>query len=322
MNDDSWVAKTDSEIGGDTAPATDLARQWDGWGTALKPAWEPIIVARKPLSGTVAANVAKYGTGGINVDGCRIGHDEPEKLTNRTAPKFNGNVWAQDAYSLQMDAGNRASPDPLGRWPANLIHDGSEEVTALFPESENSIGSTAGSGASDIYGDFERKTRGAPIGRGDSGSAARFFYCAKASREDREEGLADMPRTRRDDGRKTEHNVPNLRTSPARNHHPTVKPTALMRYLVKLVTPPGGIVCDPFMGSGSTGKAAVLEGFRFTGIDIEADYCAIAQRRIEWAMNQPRQESFFPAEKPVQTTYDGWADNSWLVKGGYVEDTE
>ena len=162
-----------------TAPATPAAQQWAGWGTALKPALEPITVARKPLTGTVAANVLEHGTGALNVDGCRVG-------------------------------------DASGRWPANLIHDGSEEPAALL------------------------------------GDAARFFYCAKASRSDRGEG----------------------------NNHPTVKPTDLMRYLCRLVTPPGGTVLDPFTGSGSTGKAAALEGFHFLGIEREAEYLDIARARI------------------------------------------
>ena len=162
-----------------TAPATPEAKQWQGWGTALKPALEPITVARKPLIGTVAENVLQYGTGAINVDGGRVGE----------------------------------------RWPANFIHDGSEESTDLL------------------------------------GASARFFYCAKASKADRGE-----------------------------NHHPTVKPTDLMRYLCRLVTPPSGIVLDPFMGSGSTGKAAMLEGFAFVGIEREAEYIDIAKARIQSAV--------------------------------------
>jgi len=163
-----------------TAPATPAAQQWAGWGTALKPALEPITVARKPFKGTVAANVLEHGTGAINVDGCRVGTS-------------------------------------TGRWPANLIHDGSDEPCALLSD------------------------------------AARFFYCAKASKADRGEG----------------------------NGHPTVKPTELMRYLCRLVTPPGGVVLDPFMGSGSTGKAAALEGFRFIGIEREAEYLEIARQRVQ-----------------------------------------
>ena len=199
-----------------TAPATPEAKQWQGWGTALKPALEPITVARKLLIGTVAENVLQHGTGAINVDGGRVGE----------------------------------------RWPANFIHDGSEEATDLL------------------------------------GASARFFYCAKASKADRDEGCdklqersagecvdrvegsAGMESPRAGAGR----------TSGSRNHHPTVKPTDLMRYLCRLVTPPSGIVLDPFMGSGSTGKAAMLEGFAFVGIEREAEYIDIAKARIQSAV--------------------------------------
>ena len=200
-----------------TSPATPAAQQWQGWGTALKPALEPITVARKPLTGTVATNVLEHSTGAINVDGCRVG-------------------------------------DRTGRWPANLIHDGSDEVVGLFPQTASGVpgvrrkvhDTNAMAGRLGLTGEAE-------AGYGDSGSAARFFYCAKASKADRGEG----------------------------NSHPTVKPTELMRYLCRLVTPPGGVVLDPFMGSGSTGKAAVLEGFRFIGIERETEYLEIARARIE-----------------------------------------
>lgn len=177
-------------------PVLESARQWQGWGTALKPALEPITVARKPLVGTVAANVLEHGTGALNIDGARL---------------------------------------ECQRWPANLIHDGSEEVIEAFPQAPGQIAKASIS---------------------DAGSAARFFYCAKASRSDRG----------------------------AENIHPTVKPTDLMRYLCRLVTPPGGLVLDPFMGSGSTGKAALLEGFRFIGCELSAEYAAIAEARIGQAV--------------------------------------
>ncbi|MFN9291945.1 MAG: DNA methyltransferase, partial [Planctomyces sp.] len=171
-------------------PATDAARQWQGWGTALKPALEPITVARKPLCGTVAENVLQHGTGGLNVDGCRVGTDGGTKAVNHAKK--------EDGRLQRWDEGYRGGRNEIeqinaGRWPANLIHDGSEEVVALL------------------------------------GEAARFFYCAKASKKDRGEG----------------------------NNHPTVKPTDLMRYLCRLVTPPNGIVLDPFMGSGSTAVASI-----------------------------------------------------------------
>ena len=266
----------------------------NGLGTALKPAWEPIVVARKPLQGTAAANVLKFGTGGINVDGCRIeGGSRPQIVSDRRNG-MNGTYGDGLGGSIQIE------PTSLGRWPANLIHDGSDEVVSLFPD----LGATSKLGkvvrhasskerngnTSAAYGAESRSEGGIQVAYGDSGSASRFFYCAKASREDREEGLQGFDRVRREDGRKTEHHVPNLRTSPQRNHHPTVKPTSLMRYLCRLVTPPKGLILDPFMGSGSTGKAAILEGFRFIGIELEAEYIPIAEARLEWAAAQPRQE--------------------------------
>ena len=211
-----------------TAPATPEARKWQGWGTALKPALEPITVARKPLVGTVAENALAHGTGAINVDGCRVGRDADDV----SGWSQSGSSASQDPAMSGANYAREAKPDADGRWPANLIHDGSDEVVGLFPNTA-------------------------------SGSAARFFYCAKASNVDRDEGCEWL-----------EHALPR------KNHHPTVKPTDLMRYLCRLVTPPNGIVLDPFMGSGSTGKAAILEGFRFIGIEREADYIEIAKVRI------------------------------------------
>ena len=216
-----------------TAPATDAARTWEGWGTALKPAYEPIIVARKPLCGTVAENVVKHGTGAINIDACRVhGGDvvEPRKGAGTLCGTTDGydRPWKHDPVAVaarQQRADEAiAKANELGRFPANLIHDGSDEVLGLFPHTN-------------------------------SGSAARFFYCAKANKSDRGEG----------------------------NIHPTVKPTALMRYLCKLVTQPNGVILDPFMGSGSTGKAAMLEGFRFIGMELNEEYAKIARARIEAA---------------------------------------
>ncbi len=230
-------------------PATPEAQQWSGWGTALKPAWEPIIVARKPLVGTVAENVLTHGTGAINVDGCRVGTD---------GARSNGGNGKRSTATLG-DYGPTPRVDyGCGRWPANLIHDGSDEVVGLFPVTK--------SGGGDKHSKTQHGNtfKGiAPISglrsyQGDSGSAARFFYCAKASKADRGDD----------------------------NKHPTVKPTALMRYLCRLVTPPGGVVLDPFTGSGSTGKAAILEGFRFIGIEREAEYVEIAKARIAAAVQK------------------------------------
>lgn len=234
------------------APATPEAQQWQGWGTALKPALEPITVARKPLAGTVAQNVLQHGTGGLNVDGCRVG---TEQQVNGPGSPTSASRKSRVAAGYRHDAGLGPGSDGgavTGRWPANLIHDGGDEVVGLFPltVSGKPSGKRGFSNHNVAYADA---AAGSDLtGYGDSGSAARFFYCAKASKADRGEG----------------------------NTHPTVKPTDLMRYLCRLVTPPGGVVLDPFMGSGSTGKAALLEGFQFIGIEREPEYLSIAKSRI------------------------------------------
>ncbi len=228
-----------------TAPATPAAQQWQGWGTALKPAYEPIVLARKPLVGTVAQNVQQYGTGAINVDGCRV-----EATDGKSARA--GHSHKQSPVTVFGPTRMHAEPDGLGRWPANILHDGSEGVVALFPQAGGGI-STRGA-SSRIYGGGKGYTAatGEVVGFGDSGSAARFFYTAKASRSERGEG----------------------------NTHPTVKPLALMRYLVRLITPPGGLVLDPFTGSGTTGIAALREGFRFIGMEQSEEYAKLAEKRI------------------------------------------
>ena len=235
-----------------TAPATEAAKQWDGWGTALKPALEPITVARKPFKGTVAANVLENGTGAINIDGCRVGTEDVLSIGSGTMG-FHG-----------ADGKNPGCQHDNGRWPANLIHDGSDDVVELFPVTGPSSGSPRVNKNSSSIGTFKTADR-VTAGVSDSGgSAARFFYCAKASKKDRGED----------------------------NKHPTVKPTDLMRYLCRLVTPPDGIVLDPFMGSGSTGKAAMLEGFRFVGIELESESFEIASSRIEQAWQDVNSELF------------------------------
>lgn len=220
-----------------TVAHTDAARQWQGWGTALKPALEPITVARKPFKGTVAANVLELGTGAINIDGCRVGTEGGTAKGSKPQGAGNG------IYGAGLHGACEIKQLHAGRWPANLIHDGSYETTELL------------------------------------GAAARFFYCAKASKRDRDDGLDcfDAKYAPRDNGFSNKISGSNL---PRANIHPTVKPTDLMAYLCRLVTPPGGVVLDPFMGSGSTGKAAVREGFRFIGIEMDAEYLAIAEARI------------------------------------------
>jgi DNA modification methylase len=255
-----------------------LKDDWQGWGTALKPALEPITVARKPLIGTVAENVLAHGTGALNVDGCRGGTDEPLGRLNNSTSMFN------HKNTTPLVDNSRG----LGRWPANLIHDGSEEVVGMFPHQNGVVGARREGGDKSIFsggGHVQAERQRIVGGTKDSGSAARFFYCAKASKADRDEGCEGLgsrfaPTMGNGIGGK-EHD-PKTAT-PKRNHHPTVKPTTLMQYLCRLVTPPGGVVLDPFMGSGSTGKAARLEGANFIGIEREHDYLKIAHARIEAA---------------------------------------
>ncbi len=236
-----------------TAPATDEAKRWQGWGTALKPALEPITVARKPLCGTVAENVLTHGCGGLNVDGCRIAGTKPQVTQGINTSLTSLNVAKRRQLS---------GPPDEGRFPANLIHDGSEEVAGLFPETapskaaasvkrKNGVLKHGGQNARPSHNTSERVTEAE--GYDDAGgSAARFFYAAKADKSDRGHG----------------------------NNHPTVKPVDLMRYLVRLVCPPDGVVLDPFAGSGSTIKAARLEGFRAVGVELSAEYCDIAVERL------------------------------------------
>jgi site-specific DNA-methyltransferase (adenine-specific) len=267
-------------------PTTDAARQWQGWGTALKPAMEDWWLCRKPLIGTVAENVLAHGTGAINVDGCRIATDENLNGGGYT-PRANGNSWAETGGMNKAGACAGEFVQPSGRWPSHLIHDGSDEVVGLFPVTTSGkmkAGTPYPGG--NVYGAPSGETKADTYG--DTGSAARFFYCAKASKRDRDEGLEGFEEksVAQEYGLKTsvdtrEGRSEGNRTNAARaNSHPTVKATELMRYLCRLITPPGGTVLDPFMGSGSTGKAAVLEGFRFIGIEREAEYIEIARARI------------------------------------------
>ncbi len=209
-------------------PATEQAAEFDGYGTALKPSWEPIALARKPLDGTVAANVLAHRAGALNIDGCRI------------------------------EAGG---VEALGRWPANIVHDGSPEVVATFPEAPGALRAVTGNEPSspfaNVYGDMPSRAGGA-IPRGDFGSAARFFYSAKADADDR-----------------------------LGSKHPTVKPVDLMQWLCRLVTPPGGTVLDPFAGTGTTGEAAWREGFSAVLVEREAEYQADIRRRIGLCLAGP-----------------------------------
>lgn len=281
-----------------------LDGEWDGWGTALKPAWEPIVVARRPLQGTVENNVSKYGTGALNIDASRIESGEDyvnagwgSRFSASSGQRASGDSrpWSDERVK-NGEVIKNSQPSPHGRWPANLIHDGSDEVTQLFPNAGGGYGVSGGtSDGHGIYGKSFPRGDMSVVGYGDAGSAARFYYVAKASVKDREEGLEDLQAVVKNDGRDetlASGNMPQNRSNnPKKNHHPTVKPTQLMRYLVKLVTPPGAVVLDPFMGSGSTGKAAMLENAKFIGIDITQEYVEIARRRIEHAIKQQKESN-------------------------------
>jgi site-specific DNA-methyltransferase (adenine-specific) len=241
-----------------TVPSTNEAKQWDGWGTALKPSMELIVVARKPISErTVASNVLKRGTGGLNIDGCRI---EGEAIPINKLEKWSG-------FGQEVRPDYTPTINTQGRWPANVIHDGSDEVLKAFAVAGNRVSKRIEKPSDcSVEGNtsFDSMRGNRPArGYDDSGSAARFFYCAKANRTDRDEGCENLPN---------------------RNGHNTVKPTDLMRYLCRLVTPPNGTILDPFAGSGSTGKAALYEGFNFIGIEGEQEYCAIAKARMQFVM--------------------------------------
>jgi DNA modification methylase len=261
------------------APATEAAREWDGWGTALKPAWEPIVMARKPLAGTVAANVQAFGTGALNIDGCRIGGGGQLR-------------WSQPrdmGYMGGVDSEGVATANTLGRWPANLVLD--EDAAAMLDAQSGESRSTIGK---------PRKSQQPGNGYGmthtgaeyaDTGGASRFFYTAKASRAERNKGLDGLRKDNvpdhnllasgfRTDPRSANGGYENKPAPPAANHHPTVKPLDLMQWLVRLVTPKGGTVLDPFCGSGSTLVAADREGFDAIGIELDPEYAEIARRRF------------------------------------------
>jgi len=336
-------------------PSTEAAKQHEGWFyglQSLKPAMEPWLLFQKPHEGRMTDNVLKWGTGAINVDACRVAtNDElragaggllshvrdgkayPNESTKRTGRAEMGYCGgnAEGEYHTGSDA---------GRWPANIIHDGSDAVVALFPESKGqqaAVGPQHGDKTSiNTYGDYGPREQFEP--RNDSGSAARFFtqcqhdeddfetaqrlfYCPKASKADREEGLDGFEKrdggmvsntsgqhmTRRDDG----YQIPQRA-----NRHPTVKPTSLMRHLVRLITPPGGTCADPFMGSGSTGKAAMLECFNFIGIEKDADYAEISRARIEHAAKVASGELPKVAiEKPCAARYPVDTEASEVAQG-------
>lgn len=288
-----------------------LKDDWQGWGTALKPAHEPMVLARKPLIGTVAANVLAHGTGGLNIDATRV----PGEVPSETQPSLRPN-GDDSGHALGSGEGRNGemSSAPGGRWPANVIHDGSDEVVAGFPQSKGGAYPAKRGQAVNTAFAGGQETEGGFRAMGDDGSASRFFYCAKTSKRDRNEGLEDFEERQTagggarhpddyDDSERDQRLIAAAKAygahkAPAKNHHPTVKPTALMEYLIKLVTPTGGTVLDPFMGSGSTGKAAIYTGFNFIGIDMTPEYVDIAKARIAYAQRDTEtiEETVFPKD--------------------------
>jgi DNA modification methylase len=293
---------------------------YEGWGTALKPAHEPIVMARKPLSEkTVVNNVLEWGTGGINIDASRVGTDDTRSKASMTALGQNSG-WNKHS-NKEVIAGSES-----GRFPANIIFD--EEAGKILDEQSGISKSTGGRsgnkegvGQNGIYGQYSGEVKDGNPGLGDTGGASRFFYCPKTSKTDRNEGLEDFKG--KQIGTYNAHSSDleiyggsslgaasmsgnNKMPQPKQNFHPTVKPTDLMLYLIRLVTPTGGTTLDPFMGSGSTGKAAVRGGFDFIGIEREKEYIEIAEARIQYEKDNPYSE-----EKEERIQINKNANNFW-----------
>lgn len=281
---------------------------WSGWGTALKPGYEPIVLARKPLSGTVAATVLEHGTGALNIDGCRIACDENPSAQRRGYGVSPGGAIMEDRTSAETYAAARPG-EALGRWPANVLLN--EDAAVLLDEQSGARPSGAyRAGGAATYGDYGPSETDAI--EASTGGASRFFYTAKASTRERNAGLDGLPtddarptmtptstlhRGRRD-GRLVDDRVPER--TPRANVHPTVKPIEVMRWLIRLVTPPGGTVLDPFLGSGTTAIAAHLEGHPVIGIERDADYAALATARLAWW-------SQWTAGTPTSAVLAAWA---------------
>jgi DNA modification methylase len=279
-----------------TAPSTAEAQQWSGWGTALKPAFEPVVVGRKPFGKgvTVAENVLAWGVGGLNIDASRIGTTEADlEATEKKNASFKKSVKTNEVFGKGL--GETLPVNTQGRWPANVILD---EVTAGLVDEQSGVSKSPkpyiaksekinhvwSPGIGVAKGQWHKE-------HGDSGGASRFFYQAKASKRDRNEGLEELeaqaPAFGNGKGDGLGRGISGTRQDiPRQNFHPTVKPTPLMRYLIKLVTPPGGTVLDPFTGSGSTGKAALLDGYKFVGAELTEEYLPIIEGRLRWALEQ------------------------------------
>jgi site-specific DNA-methyltransferase (adenine-specific) len=290
MHDEEAIEKSTQITKGNT--------EWEGWGTALKPAHEPIVLARKPLSEkSVAENVLRWGTGGINIDDSRIAPNENDNYNTLIGGvvenKESGIFKNEDGDSATGHKNKIIVKSDIGRFPANIIFD--EEAGQVLDQqsgiSTGKVGMTQQSSPNNIYNGF-KSTGDTKVndGKTDKGGASRFFYCPKASKKDRNEGLDGFEKKQ-----VFQKNTSTFITDPRHpdggydhnpisqsNHHPTVKPTALMEYLIKLITPVNGIVMDPFMGSGSTGKAAARNGFDFIGIEMDEEYIKIAKARINY----------------------------------------
>lgn len=288
-----WGEKREYNI---TIPATDLAKQWQGWGTALKPSFEPIIVARKPFKSSLVDNVIEYGVGGINIDECRVGNEERtykgmSKHKPEGAGTFRDDNWTPKDIEVNVS----------GRFPANTIltYDETDfdEVCGGFPNTKSTYNKDS-KHETTIHREnadtlkYGYKTRIDSSSYNDSGSASRYFYCAKASKKDRDEGLDNFEEEKVNDGRNTPIDNAFQRGETLRkNTHPTVKPTELMQYLVRLITPNGGTILDPFNGSGSTGKAVMYENrernknYKYIGIELTEEYLPISKARIEYVCN-------------------------------------
>jgi site-specific DNA-methyltransferase (adenine-specific) len=304
---DGWGLNNSPHNTPQTAPTSDLAKEWSGWGTALKPAHEPVVMARKPLIGTVVDNVLEWGTGGINIDESRIPTDAElgRDFTKGKSDIFGGG----DGIPGSITSGN-----PNGRFPANIIFD--EEAGKLLDEQSGTSKSTGGRiekkiGWGEFGGNGSKEIIDGQPGFGDVGGASRFFYCPKTNKSDRNEGLDEFDEKRK--SHITSQNFENALTGAgnprnpySKNNHPTVKPTDLMLYLIRLVTPKGGTTLDPFMGSGSTGKAAIRGGFDFVGIEREKEYMKIAEARIQYEKDNPYIE-----DKQTRITVNKSTEKFW-----------
>lgn len=281
------------------APATIEAAQWEGWGTQLKPAYEPILLVRKPLDGTFARNVLAHGVGGINIDACRV-HADDATGGKYTIKRFAAGASVNKTGEWKLDQPFHGEMK-AGRWPANFVHDGSDEVVDAFPFSAGQQGdlrghSTARVSPNGIFGRFGAAAD--RLARGDEGSAARFFYCAKPSKQERHLGTGCSPKGFAKHGSTLRHVEEAVKRGERDgNTHPTLKPITLMEWLCKMICPPDGVILDQFCGSGTTGMAALKNGFRFIGIERDAKYVSVANARCAYAQQRMTGQESKRAEK-------------------------